>query len=106
MLPAVPMVPVRLIAVAKSLGLYRQCSGGKPFGTVEPGGAGALPIRRFVLNPLWGFNCQMTYQKELNNHGRGGAAGERHRPSFYSRASGLVQIPMAPVIGQRRKPIC
>jgi hypothetical protein len=56
----------------KSLGLYRQCSGGKLFETVEPGGAGALPIRRFVLNPLWGFNCKLIYQKELNNHGRGG----------------------------------
>jgi hypothetical protein len=60
------------IPVDKSLGLYRQCSGGKLFETVEPGGAGALPIRRFVLNPLWGFNCKLIYQKELNNHGRGG----------------------------------
>src|SRR3989442_3247936 len=30
-------------------------------------GTGALPIRLFVLNPLWGFNCKLMDQKELSS---------------------------------------
>lgn len=33
--------------------------------TAQLGGAGVLPMRRFVLNPLWEFNRNLMYQKEL-----------------------------------------
>ena len=45
------------IAVTKSLGLYRQSSGEKSLGKGKRLDSGALPIQRFVLNPLWGLNC-------------------------------------------------
>ena len=55
-------------------------------------GVGALPIQLFVLNPLWGFNRKLMDKKELINLIGEGPPTTR-LPSFYSRASGLLQIP-------------
>jgi len=35
------------------------------FGTAELGRAEALPIPRFVLNPLWVFNRNLMYEKAV-----------------------------------------
>ncbi|MGC9973400.1 MAG: hypothetical protein ABSE56_22725 [Bryobacteraceae bacterium] len=63
--PVAARDPIPPIAAGKSLGLYRQCSGEKMLRTAQLGGAGVLPMRRFVLNPLWEFNRNLMYQKEL-----------------------------------------
>src|SRR2546427_3759397 len=40
-------------------------------------GTGALPIRPFVPNPLWGFNCKLMDQKELSSQ----IGEERRQPA-------------------------
>src|ERR1035437_5085544 len=43
-----------------------------------------------------GIQSQACLSKEVEQPRDGGAENDRHRPSFYSRASGLVQIPFRP----------
>ena len=84
------------IAVAKSLGLYRQCSGEK-----DVWGGGTRPRRSIAdtvicTEPAMGIQSQADASKGVEGRRERGSATNRHRPSFYSRASGLVQNPFPP----------